>query len=371
MKILLVEPFLTGSHESWARGWMANSRHDIHLLSLPGRHWKWRMHGGAISMAQEFLNTDFNPDIVLVSDMIDLGAFMAHSRKKLRGIPIVSYFHENQLSYPWSPNDPDVALKRDNHYSFINYSTALVSDALFFNSNYHRDSFLEALPKFLEQFPDNNLHDTVGDIERKSEVLHLGCDLDFFRKREPAEEAAHNRAVILWNHRWEYDKNPEDFFQALFTLADRGIEFKLIVLGERFSNSPSVFEEARERLDEFIIHWGYLKSREAYAEWLWQADILPVTSRQDFFGGSVVEAMACDVIPLLPKRLAFPEHIPEAFHQTFYYDDQRDFINRLQRLIFNVKVIKKQNVHQHVMRYDWKTMVGQYDDRFEGFLEKG
>jgi len=365
MKVLLVEPFLTGSHESWARGWIKKSQHEIHLLSLPGRHWKWRMHGGAISLAQEVLKLDFDPDLVLVSDMIDLAAFLAHSRKKLAGKPIVTYFHENQLSYPWSPTDPDVALKRDNHYSFINYSTALVSDKLFFNSAYHKSSFLKALPSFLEQFPDNNLSETVEEITNKSEVLHLGCDLDYFRKLQPAEMVEHNRAVILWNHRWEYDKNPEEFFQALFTLADRGIEFKLIVLGERFSNSPPVFEEARERLDSQIIHWGYLDSKEEYAKYLWESDIIPVTSRQDFFGTSLVEAMACDVVPLLPNRLAFPEHIPQQFHKTYFYEDQRDFVNRLQRLIFNVKIIRKQNMHQYVMHYDWNNIVEEYDRRLE------
>ena len=28
-------------------------------------------------------------------------------------------------------------------------------------------------------------------------------------------------AVILWNHRWEYDKNPELFFTTLFDLDNR------------------------------------------------------------------------------------------------------------------------------------------------------
>ena len=37
------------------------------------------------------------------------------------------------------------------------------------------------------------------------------------------------------------------------------------------------------------------------------SDILPITSNQDFFGGSIIEAMYCETTPLLPKRLTYPE----------------------------------------------------------------
>ena len=56
--------------------------------------------------------------------------------------PIVIYFHENQFTYPWSPNDKDVELQRDKHYGFINYSSALSADHVYFNSQFHLNSFL-------------------------------------------------------------------------------------------------------------------------------------------------------------------------------------------------------------------------------------
>lgn len=36
------------------------------------------------------------------------------------------------------------------------------------------------------------------------------------------------------------------------------------------------------------------------ARWLWQSDVLLVTSQQEYFGVSVVEAMHCGCYPLLP-----------------------------------------------------------------------
>jgi hypothetical protein len=177
MNILLIEPFFTGSHKSWAEGFKKNSKHQVKLLTLSGRYWKWRMHGGAVSLANKFLMFHGEPDLILVTDMLDLTTFQALTRKVTHDIPFALYFHENQLTYPWSPKDRDVELKRDNHYSFINYTSALSADKVFFNSKYHMDSFLGELPVFLKQFPDNNEFQSVDLIKKKSSVLHLGVNL--------------------------------------------------------------------------------------------------------------------------------------------------------------------------------------------------
>lgn len=363
MHILLLEPFLTGSHWHWAEGYQRHSGHTVELLTLEGRHWKWRMHGGAVELAARFNAGDSRPDLILATDMLDLTTFLALTRKRTAGIPTAIYFHENQLTYPWSATDDDVRLRRDLHYAFINYTSALAADRVFFNSAYHRDSFLGALPDFLNAYPDHKGLDTVDILREKSEVLHLGLDLAALDARRPEGEESPQRAVILWNHRWEYDKNPERFFNALFTIKERGWDFKLVVLGEKFKGSPAIFEEARKRLAEHILHWGYCDSREDYVKWLWRSDILPVTSNQDFFGGSVVEAMYCNVKPLLPHRLAYPEHLPKSVHPAYFYDED-DFTDRLQRWIRDIRVLRKQQTRSFVQQYDWSVMASGYDRRF-------
>jgi glycosyltransferase involved in cell wall biosynthesis len=369
MKILLIEPFFSGSHQKWAESLKKFSVHQIEILSLPGKFWKWRMHGGAVELARQFLQMNYQPDLIIASDMLDLNVFLSLTRAKTSHIPTAIYFHENQLTYPWSPTDADVQKNRDLHYSFINYTSALAADKLFFNSQYHMQSFLDALPGFLNIYPDFNGLELVDAITQKSEVLHLGLDLEKLHQHKPKETDKPNRAVILWNHRWEYDKNPEAFFEALFEIKNRGVEFKLIVLGEKTNKYPTIFDEAKKELNDCIFHWGYAESSAEYARLLWLADILPVTSYQDFFGGSVVEAMACDVFPLLPNRLAYPEHLPEAYRKTFLYDNTENFVNRLQRLIFDVKVIRKQNIHQWVMHYDWQSCIKKYDQTFQNMLQ--
>jgi glycosyltransferase involved in cell wall biosynthesis len=98
--------------------------------------------------------------------------------------------------------------------------------------------------------------------------------------------------------------------------------------------NPPIFEKAKSRLGHRIIHWGYADDFEEYARLLWKADILPVTSNQDFFGGSVVEAMYCGCFPMLPNRLAYSEHLLEEQKQQCLYNEGQ-FLNQLKLAIQN------------------------------------
>ena len=337
MKILLLEPYYTGSHAAWAEGYAGSSQHQLEILSLPGRFWKWRMHGGAVTLANQFLASDLKPDLILATDMVDLTTFLALTRRETATIPTAIYFHENQLTYPWSPTDRDLAQQRDKHYGFINYTSALAADRVLFNSTYHLESFLGALPQLLKHFPDYNELKTVDQIRAKSEVLPLGLDLARFDQFKPPAQPANPKPLLLWGHRWEFDKAPDVFFNALTILSERGFEFELAVLGENFSRKPTVFLEAEKRLAKHIVQFGYADSFADYAGWLWRADIMPVTSNQDFFGASVVEGLYCDCFPLLPKRLAYPYIVPAQYHARCFYQDFDDLLARLSQAITDIE----------------------------------
>jgi glycosyltransferase involved in cell wall biosynthesis len=365
MKICLIEPFHTGSHASWAEEYARFSRHSVELLSMSGRYWKWRMHGGAVTLARQFMSGSRDPDLLLVSDMLDLTTFLALTRTKTCDVPIALYCHENQLTYPWSPDDSDPGQQRDAHYAFINFTSALAADAVLFNSHYHLDALLNQLPGFLKSFPDHNELESAAVIRAKSSVLPLGMDLHSLdRYRNGHETNPHRPPLILWNHRWEYDKNPDEFFQVLFQLQDEDLAFEVALLGESYRKSPQVFADAKRRLGNRIIRFGYAENFADYARWLWQADILPVHSRHDFFGASVVQAIYCQCVPLLPKRLAYPEHLPATLHDRLLYDDANDLLSRLRHLLEN-PFRETADLRAHVEHYDWRRMVDRYDDLFE------
>ena len=365
MKIALVEPFLAGSHQLWAEGFQQFSQHEVRILSLPGRHWKWRMYAGAVELAKIYNTwTDFEPDLLLATDMLDFTTFLALTRKKTATIPTATYFHENQITYPWSATDPDIKLKRDNQYGFINYTSALVADQLFFNSPYHQNSFLDALPAFLKQFPDYKGMDNIPSIIKKSKVLPLGINL---KQLDATFEIAQNTntPLLLWNHRWEYDKNPITFFKALYRLKAEGVAFKVAILGTSYHKVPSIFKEAKKHLAQEIVQFGALKDFGEYAKWLWKADILPVTNNQDFFGQSVVEAIYCNCFPILPNRLAYPMHIPVDKHNNHFYETEEDFYQLLKQTILDYEIWKGQFYQNFVSHYDWRILAPTYDSMFK------
>ncbi len=361
MKILLLEPYFTGSHAAWANGLAEHSQHTLKILSLPGRFWKWRMHGGAVTLARQFMATDFAPELLLATDMLDLATFLALTRAKTAHLPAAIYFHENQLTYPWSPTDRDVARNRDKHYGFINFTSALAADAVFFNSGYHRQSFLDELPRLLKNFPDFNELAAIQHIEAKSSVLPLGLNLRRFDAHRPDPPEKTGPPLIVWNHRWEYDKNPADFFAALLALAGQGLEFNVAVLGENFKRRPKIFEQARRQLGERVVQFGYAADFAAYAGWLWQADVLPVTSYQDFFGASVMQACYCGCLPLLPPRLAYPELIPAELHPRYFYADVDDLVGRLAAAITNIAQTRQHSLRPIAAQFDWQALAPRYD----------
>ena len=360
MRIHLVEAFYSGSHQQWAEGYRDHSQHAVEIISLPGRHWKWRMHGGAISLAEKCATLPI-PDLYLVTDMMDLSLFKANLPASHRQVPIALYFHENQLSYPWSASDQDVSLKRDRHYSFINYSSCMAADKVYWSSTYQMRSFLDALGPFLDAFPDHNLKHSIPMIRDKSSVLNLGIN---FPECQPQQSS--DKKVILWNHRWEYDKNPDEFFDVLMNLSKEGYPFDLIVCGERYSHSPPIFEEARKQLEKHIIHWGYANSREEYVRLLSMAEILPVTSHQDFFGISIAEAIWCGAHAILPNRLSYPELFGNCAE---LYDSAEDLYARIIRAIESESSPSNYSTQRTEMeRFNWKNQARSYDQEFLGFL---
>ncbi len=360
LHVLLIEAFYSGSHQQWAEELEQFSEHHISILSLPGRYWKWRMHGAAITLAQQFMNSDLQPDVILFTDMIDVNVFLSLTRERTHHLPTALYFHENQISYPWSATDPDTHLQRDRHYGFINYASALSVDQVIFNSEYHRRSFLEALAPFLGAFPDHQNKRTIQEISDKSIVIPLGFDLSAFRPTTSSYKSGH---VILWNHRWEYDKNPEAFFALMQRLKKDQMSFELIILGESTSKYPAVFDQAKEEFAEEIIHYGYAPSKADYISLLQRADILPVTSVQDFFGISIVEAIAAGVYPLLPDRLAYREHLAPSLHAETIYSDSDDLYSKLKTAL--TKGIPSNNLQSYIGKYDWSVVGKQMDKALE------
>jgi glycosyltransferase involved in cell wall biosynthesis len=378
MRILIISAYHGGSHKSWATGYRQYSAHDVQLLTLPARFWKWRMHGGAITLARRFRDRIARsqmaiPDLLLFTDMVDVSTFMALIRRDYPTMPALLYMHENQLTYPLpgSPGQGPMRRQkgeRDLHYAFVNFVSMLVADKVYFNSDYHRQELFDALPNYLRHFPEYNELNTLPSLRAKSGVLPPGIDIRFLRDRltEPDPDLA---PLVIWNQRWEFDKDPAAFFEALVHLSRAGERFRLAVCGERFSREPSEFASARVGLQDHVVHWGYAP-REEYARLLWRASITVSTALHEFFGISILEAMYCQNYTILPNRLSYPDILPAALHDQCLYEDNSQLQTKLRWSINNPEQARtvSMSLSEAAAAYDWRRVAARYDEEFEGLL---
>ena len=371
MNLLALEPYYGGSHRAFLDGWAAYSRHRFTILGLPPHNWKWRMRHAALSLAQQVdsLPTHEPPfDLLFCSDMLNLAEFIGLTGLPFNKLPSVAYFHENQLTYPVRQES-----ERDLHFGMTNFTTAVAARQIWFNTAFHRDSFLDALKRMLKKMPDYNCLEYVDQIRAKSQVLPQGIEpMPERKKRLPGPTR------LLWVARWEFDKNPEMFFDALFQLAEAGVDFKVDVIGQQFERVPEIFEQARSRLGDCIGRWGYQTNREEYIQALGEADIVVSTADHEFFGVSIIEAVAAGAFPLLPERLSYPELFglgdrPEA--SDFFYDGSADgLVSRLQELLDRTRLGRlweDNSVRRCIVEsFYWKNLAPRLDDAIERVVQK-
>lgn len=360
MQILLVVPYFGGSHRAWAEGYARHSRHDVELLTLPARFWKWRMQGGAVTLVEALRERDLRPDLLLATDMLNLPAFLGLARDRLADVPVALYFHENQLTYPVPPGET-----RDLTYGMINWLSLLAADGVFFNSTYHLEDWFDELPRCLKHFPDfTHLH-RLAAVRAKSAVLPVGIDLARLdRVRCSSSEDA--PPLVLWNQRWEYDKDPQTFFRALYALADAGVPFRVALAGSNVRQQPEEFEVARAWLEERVVHYGRADAA-TYARLLWEADVVVSTAIHEFFGIAVIEALYCHCFPVLPRRLVYPELIPASHHDDCLYDDVEGLVARLRWALTHEKdaCAIASALRSTGARFDWRQVASQYDAALE------
>ncbi len=360
LRILALEPYYGGSHRAFLDGYRRAARHDLELLTMPARKWKWRMRGAAVHMSEPVRAWAGEFDLVLVSDYLDLATLRALAPDALRGVPLVAYFHENQITYPLPSED-----ERDYQFGFTNLTTCLAADRVLFNSRYHMDSFLAGAAELLGLMPDFVPEWAPERIRSRSEVVPVGVDLaSIDRQREEAPRRA-GPLTILWNHRWEYDKGPEAFFEVLRELARAGHEFRLAVTGQEFRDSPVVFERMGRELAGRIDQWGYLEGREQYCRVLLSSDVVVSTARQEFFGISMVEAAYAGCAPLLPDRLSYPELVPPQWHGTCLYEDADDLYRRLARWTEHPEQARAVDLRGEFRRFGWDRVAPRLDDVLE------
>ncbi len=316
MRVLLLSAYAARSHEAWRLS-LEQGLPDWRwtVLSLPPRHFSWRVRGNPLSWAfseQEALAAEY--DLLLATSMVDL-ATLRGLVPPLASLPTALYFHENQFAYPQGAGAHG-ALEAQ----MVSLYSALAADRLLFNSRWNRNSFLAGVEDLLRRLPDAVPAGIVEQLTARAEVLPVPVTAGV--GSSPVEAG---RLQLVWNHRWEFDKGPALLLELVEALV--GIDCLLHVVGQQFRRQPPEFDRLHELLEErgMLGHWGYIEDRGDYLALLRSSDVVLSTADHDFQGLSVLEAAALGCTPLAPKRLAYPEWFPD----HFLYCDGREAATRI------------------------------------------
>jgi glycosyltransferase involved in cell wall biosynthesis len=271
-------------------------------------------------------------------------------------LPLLIYFHENQFVYPDRKPGPSIY-----QFTTLNFTSALAADRIAFNSLYNRDTFFQGIERYLKKAVDMNLMHLVEKLCEKADILYPGIDFRHFRIRK--RSAGDGPPVIIWNHRWEHDKDPRTFFHVLYELADEGMDFRLIVLGQSFARKPALFDQARQRLQKNIIHFGYIGKREEYARQLRRGDIIISTAMHEFFGMAVLEAVRCGCLPIVPDRLAYREIFPKKYRYK-----KECLVFFLKEKLNHFQPLNAEEAFRLTDRYSWLNMRQSYQEWLRSVL---
>ncbi len=335
--------YRSDSHAAWA-DWLINTFDEFNwqVLELPGRHFRWRIRGNPLSWLNSLPKQ--KPELILATSMVDL-ATLKGLHPSLANVPSLYYFHENQFAYPTSEQQHDSVDPQ-----MVQLYGALSASKLLFNSAYNSDSFLQGVNDLLGRLPDEVPEGVLEQLKNKSSVLPVAINpIKAIEQKTPG--------LILWNHRWEYDKAPQLFTQALIKLHESGTDFKLALLGERPRKTPGALLDIENHLAEHIIINGKV-SRQQYEHYLSQSVLVVSTAIHEFQGLAIMEAVSAGAIPVVPDALCYKEQYTSIYR--YPQGDSQRLCETLQRFLTQLpEKPDVENYYSENLQTHWCTELHQ------------
>jgi glycosyltransferase involved in cell wall biosynthesis len=359
VEVLLVEPWYGGSHRAWVDAYVSATAHHVRPVVHEDRFWRWRLRGAAVTLAAA-IEADIQMhgpvDVVLVSGMVDLAQLLGLLRGSLAGVPVALYLHENQVVYPHADAvDADAAWRT--------WTSMLAADAVWINSAYHLDVLGEGLRQLLPAAPDRGHGHLLEPLLQTVEIVPVGVRFG----SQPIERAENPIPVVLWNHRWDSDKNPDVFVRAIQRISAAGTDLRVVLAGEDSWEGDVRRSDARARLGDLVLASGPFDASD-YHGWLRRSDVVVSVADHEYWGVSVVEAIQAGCVPVLPDAHSYPEIVPEQYHAAALYEPG-GFGRRLATVLGDLRSarLSVNGLAEAMERFDHRRVAIDLDTRLAAF----
>ena len=246
---------------------------DWQVLSLPPRHFSWRMRGNPLHCSQvERACLDRPYDLLVATSMVDL-ATLRGLVPSLARLPSLLYFHENQFDYPQQDGQPSLL-----EAQMVSLYAALAADALAFNSAFNRDTFLDGVDTLLRRLPDYVPAGIPALLAAKARVLPVPVEMggtDAAGSRWPGTSQTGPRRPLrlVWPGRFEYDKGGGHLLLLLEALEKSGLIYQLALVGQQFRQLPAEFGDIESRGSHRMMDSGELPNQVASRAQRSQAEV--------------------------------------------------------------------------------------------------
>lgn len=367
LRVLALQPWDAGSHKAVRLAIDRYSRNHWKWLTLPGRSPRWRLRHSGLRFAQqaiELIRAGDQFDAIFATGLCSLADFRAAAPPEIRNLPHVLYMHENQAAYPISETVDPRTIDRDTHLSFTNMSSIEAADKVLWNSQFNRESFVEQMSIILRRAPESVNSAWVNRLQDKSEVAWPPVEpIDMDEavlhnvkkgRYQDAGESGRRIVRVAWPHRWEHDKGCDEFLAVIEqTRDDPKLEIRWTILGQQFERMPAAMHVILGKHADCLDHAGRVEDRAGYLKLLGACDWVFSTSRHEFFGIAVVEAMLLGCLPWLPDRLSYPELVPQEYQgmDPWHPPDHPDIV--------------REAIAQHLAPSLAPNAVGRIDDAIE------
>lgn len=364
MRILLLSAYDALSHRYWRQGLVAAlPQHQWTELVLPPRHFAWRVRGNSLSWAfTERERLLAGHDLIIATSMVDLTGLRGLV-PALATVPTLVYFHENQFAYPGSGHE-----YRSVEPLILNLYNALAADRVLFNSAFNRDTLLDGARRLLRKLPDAVPEGLPEQILARAAVLPVPLPDTVFLPAQPQP----GPLQLIWNHRWEYDKGPDRLLAAVQALQQRGVDFRLHVVGQQFRRVPEAFGPLHDALQRAgqLGRWGHVESRADYRRLLQQADVVLSTALHDYQGIAVLEGVAAGCTPVVPDRLAYRELFAPCYRYRSDEQETQALVARIEQLAA-LKAAGQPLPCPDVQRLSWSRLQPAYAEAIAATLAAG